>query len=1133
MKKYGIKTIIILLLFQSNICLAIDTVKVNEKDALFTALNQSLPLITSNYIGWQENWKWAGAIVEPSHIVQNKQYQKSTFNGQVKNLDIAFNGSVTPNNNNLVWTYNWDKSSSFPNAIGFGIEFKLTLSDSSQAPELLPNNAGWRWKTVDNKSFEVIFTPAAKKIYFERGNKNHIRVLFFSDITSGSQSSSMTVKVDDTVKLSGPDSVAYDETNSPWHKDILSPSSSPIDLSFLNKNDKPAGKQGFIKRKGAQLFFENGSAAKFWGANIQASALFQSSSTDIKRHAKRIAQLGFNLIRIHHHDSSWVNPNIFKNQQNNTHELSDAALKKIDWWVKCLKEEGIYLWLDLHVGRRYTENDGISNFSDFSKGKAYAEAKGFNYYNNDVMALMQAFNKAYLTHINQYTQLAYKDDPAVIALLITNENDLTQHFGNALLANKNVPAHHAIFSADADNFSSSHGLSSYKVKSTWLMGESKIYLNDVEHRFNQQMIEHLQGLGVKSLISTSNSWGNMGLFGLPSLTDGSLIDAHAYGKENEFKLNPRQAPGFLTWAGAAQVTGYPLSITEWNIEPFPAKDRFTAPLFVASIASLQSWDAIMLYGYSQIPLGNAGYGSNYSSYNDPAIIGLMPAAALLYRQNHVAPANKSYALKLNRENFFFNRQDPTTSKTIRTILETSRLTIDMPDTPELPWLNTNNTDEENSIVIHDTNIDFIPSGQSFVESDTGELKRNWEKGIHTINTEKSQIAAGWIGGETVELKDVTFKIETGNAVVAVQSLDNKAIRESNKIFITVMARSKPEKNNHPPFLSEPVTGLLEIHAPKGLKLYPISRIGKLKDKIFTQQDSEGRYSINLSSDMGYHWFILQNNTPTFEITSPVDGAEYTEGDLISLKTNILLQEGNIDKVEFWHDGLKFEQESDTSYELSYRGFAPGIHTISSRTLFKDGSSLDTKVIKITVKESPFRITSPYDGDQFIEGNPVAIKTNASKWELNVKQVDFWHDNWEYLAGVKNAPYEHIIQKLPVGNHVIRSRLLFKDETRSDAKAITLNINPPLFEISSPPNFSTVIEGEPITIKTNASKWGSTVNQVDFWRDDWKYLAGVSSAPYQLTINNLPVGEHVLRSRLNYDNGKSSGATITITVIEKQ
>jgi len=926
----------------------------------------------------------------------------------------------------------------------------LNLSNYSNHPELLADNTGWQWKTGQNKYIKIVFNPAPKKIYFERGQKNKIRVLFFSGITTGSQSSSMTVTGSGNIKLSGPDSLAYDKSESSWHKDILSLISSPIDLSYLNKNHIPAGKKGFIKRKNDQLFFEDGSPAKFWGANIQAYALFQSSSTDIKRHAKRISQLGFNLIRIHHHDSSWVTPNIFKDQNNNTQELSDSALKKIDWWIKCLKDEGVYIWLDLHVGRRFTENDGITNFSDFSKGKSVAEAKGFNYYNKDVQALMQAFNTAYLTHVNPHTQLAYKDDPAVIALLITNENDLSQHFGNALLADKNVPIHHSVFSDDIQKFSNTFGLSKRKVGSTWLMGESKIYLSNVEHRFNQEMVEHLEGLGVKSLISTTNSWGHMGLFGLPSLTDGSIIDAHTYGKADELKLNPRYVPGFLTWPGGAQVTGYPLSITEWNIEPFPAIDRFNIPLFVASIANLQGWDALMLYGYSQNPLSTTGKGSNYSSYNDPAIIGLMPAAALLYRQNHVSPANKSYALKLNREDFFFNKQDPTTSKTIRTILETSRLTIDIPETPELPWLKNNTPSEPNVISLYDTNKDFIPAGQNFVESDTHELKRNWEKGIHTIDTEKSQIASGWIGGETIDLSDVTFKIETKNAVVAVQSLDDKAISESNKIFITIMARSKPKTKNQLPFISEPITGLLEIHAPKGLTLYPINQIGKLKDKLFAQQDNEGKYNINLSSDMKYHWFVLQKKTPDFEITSPVNDTEYTEGDLIKLKSNHSLQEKNIIKVEFWSNDIKLNKENNISNELFYRDLSPGRHSIHSRVLFKDGSSSDTKAISITVNESPFRITYPYDGDQVIEGEPILIKTNALKWAKTIKKIDFWKDNWQWLAVVTKAPYAYTIPNLSAGEHIIRSRVLFNDRTTSTSKTITLTVEKPQFTISSPP-----------------------------------------------------------------------------------
>jgi len=47
---------------------------------------------------------------------------------------------------------------------------------------------------------------------------------------------------------------------------------------------------------------------------------------------------------------------------------------------------------------------------------------------------MKRFSEAYLGHKNTYTGLAYKDDPAVLAVLLTNENDR-----HVLFVNTNCP----------------------------------------------------------------------------------------------------------------------------------------------------------------------------------------------------------------------------------------------------------------------------------------------------------------------------------------------------------------------------------------------------------------------------------------------------------------------------------------------------------------------------------------------------------------------------------------------------------------------------------------------------------------------------------------------------------------------
>ena len=100
----------------------------------------------------------------------------------------------------------------------------------------------------------------------------------------------------------------------------------------------------------------------------------------------------------------------------------------------------------------------------------------------------------------------------------------------------------------------------------------------------------------------------------------------------------------MHWIAAAQVAGRPLSVPEWNVSPFPAPDRHAIPLYMAASASLQGWDAMMQYAYSQQALTNAGGPSNWHAFNDPALIATLPAAALLYRRGDVREAQHDLCL---------------------------------------------------------------------------------------------------------------------------------------------------------------------------------------------------------------------------------------------------------------------------------------------------------------------------------------------------------------------------------------------------------------------------------------------------------------------------------------------------------
>jgi hypothetical protein len=421
-------------------------------------------------------------------------------------------------------------------------------------------------------------------------------------------------------------------------------------------------------------------------------------------------------------------------------------------------------------------------------------------------------------------------------------------------------------------FARATGLPGDRLWRTWEPGPSKYLLSDLEHRFYRMMIDDLRADGVRAPIAPSSFWSPNALVMLPSLTEGDVIDVHSYGESEALGVNPRYSPNFLSVIAAGQVHDKPLSITEWNV-PYPRLDRFTAPLYLASIASLQGWDAAMLYNYSQTPLqrpaGPGPWADEWSTFCDPAISGIMPAAALAFRRGHISPARATYCLKLTPEQLLGTYLAPEKMATVRTLAEQSRLTIGIPAVKELPWLKPSEPSADVTVVT-DPNHDFIPPAQSSVRSDTGELTRSWREGIQTIDTPRTQAVSGWIGGKALELKDATFQFATKKAVVALTSIDDQPLSSSRFILVTTIAQARAAPPIQPgrrspnapptiyvPFLSEPVVGKITLRtSTSGLELLSLGPTSKVVSRM-TPGSEQGSLTISLPAGRGTHWYVLK------------------------------------------------------------------------------------------------------------------------------------------------------------------------------------------------------------------------------------------------------------------------------------
>ena len=181
--------------------------------------------------------------------------------------------------------------------------------------------------------------------------------------------------------------------------------------------EAPAGKRGFVKVGSDGHFqFQDGTRLRLSGFTSVAQANLPDS-IDAPLIAAHLRRLGTNFMRVHLTDVDGIS-GLFANSSANTQDLDAAKMKRLDWFLKCLRDNGIYYNFCVQSGRVFKAGDGIPAeiTNDQSKYQTLFDPK--------LIALQKSLAKSLATHVNSYTGLAYKDDPAVATWELTNENQL-------------------------------------------------------------------------------------------------------------------------------------------------------------------------------------------------------------------------------------------------------------------------------------------------------------------------------------------------------------------------------------------------------------------------------------------------------------------------------------------------------------------------------------------------------------------------------------------------------------------------------------------------------------------------------------------------------------------------------------
>ena len=200
--------------------------------------------------------------------------------------------------------------------------------------------------------------------------------------------------------------------------DAFKPIKAGTVLDLSSHTEKPAGKFGHIIATGnGHLAFEKapGKRIRMFGTNLCGSACFPPRRYAPKL-ADELARMGYNSVRLHH-----IERELAEKGGKSSLEFSREKLDRLDWFVHCLKERGLYITIDLFSYRalRPGELPSVSAQSNSTYGfKALLPFEEAVYQN------WCDYVQNLLDHVNPYTGLRWADDPVLFCVNLVNEDSL-------------------------------------------------------------------------------------------------------------------------------------------------------------------------------------------------------------------------------------------------------------------------------------------------------------------------------------------------------------------------------------------------------------------------------------------------------------------------------------------------------------------------------------------------------------------------------------------------------------------------------------------------------------------------------------------------------------------------------------
>ncbi len=374
-----------------------------------------------------------------------------------------------------------------------------------------------------------------------------------------------------------------------YHKDFQK--GSILDAS--NRLDAPAGKYGPLVVRGDKTVFRDRPdvPVRFYGANFCGTGQYLDKEW-AERLADRIAALGYNAVRFHHHDNTLTQ----RKEGGRSTDLNPQTLDQLDYLIACFKKRGIYFTTDLYVSR-WTNKGEIPEFPNLSfANKTY---KPLVFVLDSAMENWKTFSKNWLTHVNPYTGLALKDEPALLSLSLVNEDNIISCWSA-------TPESTKLFLDRFEEWKKAKG-----IKGGDASGGDVLFSQFLVETYNKgfdEMKKFVRDLGVTTMISDQNMSTQPLLSTMRAQYD--YVDNHFYWDHPSFPETKWQLPSAASNLSAiskeasapgriapTRLLDKPMAITEFDYAK-PNFFRAEGAVLTGAYAALQDWDALYQFAYA-------------------------------------------------------------------------------------------------------------------------------------------------------------------------------------------------------------------------------------------------------------------------------------------------------------------------------------------------------------------------------------------------------------------------------------------------------------------------------------------------------------------------------------------------------